>query len=73
MDNIVRKKVDIFLRKYNAAGLFGPDGHKAICLDKSIAPAYDNCLVYSLDINNLCKNKIINTGRLFLLIHYLNG
>ena len=33
--------VDFGFATYNAAGLFGPDGHKAICLDKSIAPAYN--------------------------------
>ena len=34
--------VDFGFATYNAAGLFEPDGHKAICLDKSIAPAYNN-------------------------------
>ncbi|XP_046450764.1 uncharacterized protein LOC124198777 [Daphnia pulex] len=29
-----------------------PDGHKAVCLDPSVSPEFDDCLVYSFGINN---------------------
>lgn len=36
----------------NDGGVIAPDGHKAVCLDQSISPVFNNCLVYSFGINN---------------------
>ena len=44
--------VDFGFWVYNGYGLSAPDGHKAVCLDNTVAPVYNNCLVYSFGINN---------------------
>jgi hypothetical protein len=48
--------VDFGFTIYGNGELFAPDGHKAVCLDHSIAPVYNKCLIYSFGINNLCKS-----------------
>ena len=44
--------VDFGFWIWNGRGVAAPDGHKAVCLDKFIAPVYGQCLVYSFGINN---------------------
>ncbi|XP_057368017.1 probable methyltransferase-like protein 24 [Daphnia carinata] len=44
--------VDIGFNVGNFNGVIAPDGHKAVCFDRSITPDAGNCLVYSFGINN---------------------
>ncbi|XP_032788630.2 methyltransferase-like protein 24 [Daphnia magna] len=44
--------VDFGFNVGNFNGVTAIDGHRAVCLDKHISPAVDDCLVYSFGINN---------------------
>ncbi|KAI9559235.1 hypothetical protein GHT06_016024 [Daphnia sinensis] len=44
--------VDFGFHVAKGVGIAAPDGHKAVCLDRLIAPIFSNCLVYSFGINN---------------------
>ena len=44
--------VDFGFQIINWNGISAPDGHKAVCLDSSVAPVYGKCLVYSFGIKN---------------------
>ncbi|KAI9553598.1 hypothetical protein GHT06_021519 [Daphnia sinensis] len=44
--------IDFGLRILKNDGVIAPDGYTAVCLDQSISPVFNNCLVYSFGIHN---------------------
>jgi hypothetical protein len=42
----------VMARSGNPGGVAHPDGQKLVCLDQFIMPVFNNCLVYSIGINN---------------------